>query len=88
MTKEFVTWISILAFAVSATLWLASTLVKADADKIAKAHEEETGWAPAQIVGHDGSDFYATVQMQTKWSRRAALATAVALALQAIATAM
>jgi hypothetical protein len=88
VTKESLTWLSILAFAISAALWLASTVVKADARKIAKAHEEETGWAPAQIVGDDGSDFYATVQMQAKWSRCAALATAIALALQAIATTM
>ena len=86
-TKEWLTWASIAAFAISALLWFASTLITVDADKIAKAYEEETGWGPAQIVEEDGSDFCATVRIQSKWSRWASLATAIALALQAVATA-
>lgn len=82
------TWAAIVAFAISATLWFASTIVKVDAEKNAEKIRAELGYTPAQIRGSDGSDFYATIQLQSKWSRAACIATGLALALQAVATAL
>jgi len=85
---DWLTWAAIAIYGFAALLWFGSTVVKVSAAKVAAAHKDATGWAPAQIVGDDGSDFYATVQLQSKWSRWAAFATGAGLALQAIATAL
>jgi hypothetical protein len=88
--KTFLTWTSIVMFAVSAFLWFASTRVKVSAAKVEADYQKihGPGSGPAQIVGDDGSDFYATVQRQSRWSGWGAIATAVALALQAIAASL
>lgn len=85
--EDYLTWGAIAMFGVSAFLWLASTLVKASAAKVKAAYKKAGGWgSPMQITDDDGSDFIATVRLQSLWNRWAALATAVALALQAAAT--
>ncbi|MDR6851031.1 hypothetical protein J2Y54_000524 [Sphingomonas sp. BE123] len=87
--QDLLTWGAIGMFSISALLWWASTHVKVSAAKVEAEYQKIHGplSGPAQIVGDDGSDFTATVQLQSRWSRRAAVATAVALVLQALATA-
>lgn len=75
-------------FSASAVLWLLSTHVKVSAEKVVADYQKANGGTggPFQIVSDDGSDFYETVQLQSRWSRAAAMATAAALFLQAWAT--
>jgi hypothetical protein len=83
--KELLTWGAVAMLGISALLWFASTLVKVSAAKVEADYQKThgPGSGPAQIVGGDGSDFFATVQRQARWSRWAAVATGLALILQA-----
>lgn len=91
MVGKIFTWAAVGLFALSAWLWFASTLVKVGRQEALHQHREEHGpddWEPAQIIGDNDSDFYATVQRQARWSRWAALATGAAVACQAVALAI
>lgn len=88
--KDGLTWAAVAVQGVAAVLWLGSTFVKVSAEKIVAEYQKihGTGSGPAQIVGEDGSDFYATVERQSQWNRWAALATGIGVGLQAAASAI
>jgi hypothetical protein len=65
---------------VAAVLWWQSTRVKVPCQTQIPEH----GFAEAQIVV-DGADFFASAHRQATWNRRAAIAAAIAAAIQAIA---
>ncbi|MGN6363351.1 hypothetical protein [Asticcacaulis taihuensis] len=89
-SKDGLTWAAIIVQIVAALLWLGSTIVKVSADKVLtdyqKIHGADSG--PHQVANEDGSDFYATVECQSKWNRYAALATGLGIGLQAVVTAL
>ena len=76
--------------AIAAVLWLCSTLVTrsyADVEReYQKTHGPQSG--PGGLIDERGADFAATFKRQGRWNRWAALATAIGVGLQALATAL
>jgi hypothetical protein len=84
--KAAFNWASIVAFGVAAVLWVCSTRVKVSAKEA--LIPDGDGWTPAGAIDDDGSEFFATVKRQSRWSGWAAVATAIGVALQALSNAL
>lgn len=81
--KIILTWLSVLAGAVTAALWVKSARVRVLGKDEGPA---EGNYFFMSIVGKDGTDLLRTVEEQSVWNRRAATASAVTIGLQALAT--
>jgi len=88
--KTICTWASVAIEALAAVLWLVSTIAKKSYADVEREYQKThgPGSGPGGIVGEDGTDFCGTAQLQGKWNRWAALATALGVALQALGTAL
>lgn len=86
MLESILSWLSIGAGAVSAFLWMGSTVVKVDHAKYEAALKAKgETWMPAAIIETDGSNVTETMKLQSKWNRWAAGTTALAMACQVVA---
>jgi hypothetical protein len=81
--KCFLTVAAAVSALVAAFLWYKSSDVR-----VKPARPDPNSWEDAQITvgeGKEESDFIATAQEQTRWSKRAALAACVSASFQAVA---
>lgn len=85
--KDALTWAAIVMFGVSASLWYLSTVVTVSAQKAIEDYRKAGfSGSPAQIIDENGNDVMSTGDRRNRWSRAAAVATAMALIIQAGAT--